>query len=457
MNKVTFPIPLITKLHGLSPFTIRGSKCAKQNPVLPYGLVFDWIQISVSFVIAPENIMRRALVDGEGMFRIVESKRRSLCYKYCYEVETHYFGQWEHYASIDYVPHLTCMPQDNAQIKIDNRHLYHNEYYNLIKVMMSEFGCRFKHYSRLDYAVDFQRFQNVKMRPDMLIKYLGAGRVSVRNFRKVKKTALSRNPLYLTETSTVQKKKFNQLQLGTYKSSVCIKMYNKTLEMRQKPTKPYIYEHWRTLGFDITKDTWRLEFSVKKGDLAFYFDNQDHEFFGDFSRFDFIAPNRFNQVVNTLLDNRLQLAYTKGQKQFCRMERFTLFDIDVKPLVLAHYRPTKNTSNMDRYFIKKMIDEYVKYQKKSPVTASHLKFSILEKVKEHDLDSWLVDYCISKFNNQYYLMPNDDYFYVRSFNPEAFAKSESAMLSANKFVLSHPETYNYFDFNNLNNDGTPRE
>ena len=58
-------------------------------------------------------------------------------------------------------------------------------------------------------------------------------------------------------------KDFTYLRFGSRSSDVTVILYNKSLEMREVKHKDYIYQKWLQSGLDVSKDIWRLEFSLK--------------------------------------------------------------------------------------------------------------------------------------------------------------------------------------------------
>lgn len=396
-------------LHALRPFTKRGVKCAnpagQNNAGKPYCLVFDWAQASVSFryekIVPTSNggtryaLIEHSPADFQGfLFRLNKTDRKSLHYRYNWDIETMYFGEWEKFASIEFQPFLKAIPQDNAQIRLENKFLYTAKGFECFELLIGELGCRFKHWSRLDFAIDFQKFQLNNISPKNFIRYVAKGQIAIRGVRKSRSRANNfispsmHLPKVGSETFMVSHKEYCGLYIGTYKSPVSIKMYNKTLELRQKTVKPYIYSMWDGAGFNYTdNDVWRIEFATKNSNKKFV-DVESGEIIATYKDFHLFHPDTIHDFVKSLLAERFRTAYTRGQKQFCRMERIELFDIEGQTYALPAYTEVKNTSNMDRYRIKNMVKMYITYLDENKEVAKNLKYAILNEVADHAQTEW---------------------------------------------------------------------
>lgn len=158
-------------------------------------------------------------------------------------------------ASMERKPFSHIIEPTAVMLKIRNNVLYEKGWGQQVFRMCSELGLHIKSVSRIDLAFDLQRFDN-KMRPAELIQ-----------------SFLSNKILKNGRTSWVAsgEQKVNQechyLRFGKHDSDISVYIYNKSKELREEKDKPYIREMWQEGGLDITEDVWRLEVSIKPGNV----------------------------------------------------------------------------------------------------------------------------------------------------------------------------------------------
>lgn len=142
--------------------------------------------------------------------------------------------------------------KENAcHIRLCNRTCYEEDPVNHLRAFMVAHNYKYKAISRIDIALDFNDFDNGE-RPENFINRYMRGKVA-----KINQSNVSAHG-----TDTWSKRIFNSLKWGSPSSPVTTKLYNKTLELKHGEDKPYIRQAWETAGLDISRDVWRVEFSL---------------------------------------------------------------------------------------------------------------------------------------------------------------------------------------------------
>lgn len=153
-------------------------------------------------------------------------------------------------------PHSSILHQLTLIIKFDNELLYNVSCFNIIDKFLYDFNIKVLGLTRVDIACDFQQFNN-RMLPGVLINNF------MRN--KVRKVGQAKYKV-IGEQKEIHS--FEYLRFGSESSVISAYLYNKTKEMSDKHMKRYISQNWESAGYDIEKDTWRVEFSIKSKQIA---------------------------------------------------------------------------------------------------------------------------------------------------------------------------------------------
>jgi hypothetical protein len=380
---------------------------------------YDWVQASVDLYTNVQTNHRWCL------FRVQETKRKSMHYKFNSDIEINRQGEWRKFAEIQYQPYVSFISDKNAQIKVSNEWLYCSEWFELFMELLREADASFKHWSRLDAAIDFQQFEKTDLIPEQFLHGIQTGEITVRMKRKSEDSANRYSNIAGLERLTMAGKKYSGISFGSYRSSIMVRMYNKTLEMRQKTNKPYIYAQWQGAGFDLEKDVWRIEFTLKKDNKALV-DTDTGEVLADFKRKDIARPANLPTLMRSLFEKKLQVAHTNGKKQFCRMERFELFNIDGQIFAIKAVSEYKNSSNYDKYRIKHLIRQYHEIKELNPTVAASLQYTLLNEVADRNLEDWYEKIWEQKeFRHLEKIVANYDYDNLHKMTMSAFSQVAS--------------------------------
>lgn len=150
------------------------------------------------------------------------------------------------------------MPDKAVHLRLSNEACYEQTPIDNLRLFMTAFNYQYVNISRIDIALDFNIFDNFWNPQHFINEYMQG------NISKVNQTNVAAHG-----TDTWAGRVFNSLKWGAPTSPISTKLYNKTQEMMQQTDKPYIKEWWidpdgdNKGGLDVTKDVWRIEFSVK--------------------------------------------------------------------------------------------------------------------------------------------------------------------------------------------------
>lgn len=138
-----------------------------------------------------------------------------------------------------------------CSLRLTNRYCYAKNPVNDLRAFIIAHGYTYKSITRIDICLDFNVFDNGKQ-PERFIDDFMKGRVS-----KLNQCALAAHGV-----DNWGGRAWNSLKWGAPTSNVTTKIYNKTKEMREVGAKFYICDRWQEAGMDMTKDVWRIEFSI---------------------------------------------------------------------------------------------------------------------------------------------------------------------------------------------------
>ena len=158
------------------------------------------------------------------------------------------------------------MQDGSCHIRLCNESCYHDNPIDEMRTFILTYDFVYKSIARIDICLDFNVFDNGWTPNRFINSYMRS------NISKVNQTNVSCHG-----SDCWDGRSFNSLKWGAVTSPISTKLYNKTLEMKQGEDKSYIRQWWmcggdfvgmalkpdETTGLDMTKDVWRLEFSIK--------------------------------------------------------------------------------------------------------------------------------------------------------------------------------------------------
>ena len=158
------------------------------------------------------------------------------------------------------------MQDGSCHIRLCNESCYHDNPIDEIRTFILSYDFVYKSIARIDICLDFNTFDNGWTPQRFINSYMRS------HISKVNQTNVSCHG-----SDNWDGRSFNSLKWGAVTSPISTKLYNKTLEMKQGEDKSYIRQWWQcggdfvgmtikpdeVTGLDMTKDVWRLEFSIK--------------------------------------------------------------------------------------------------------------------------------------------------------------------------------------------------
>ena len=153
--------------------------------------------------------------------------------------------------------------ENDCHIRLSNRTCYCPDPIGYLRRFLLDHGYRLKLISRIDICLDFATFDN-GMSPEFFVsEYMRGAFLKLHQSKLHSYGSDYEVSLAAHGNDTIKTKVWNSLSWGSKKSSVTTKMYNKSLEMRQKKKKHYIINKWEKAGLRPDEnDIWRIEFSL---------------------------------------------------------------------------------------------------------------------------------------------------------------------------------------------------
>lgn len=256
----------------------------------------------------------------------------------------------EKIASLENLPRPRFLDPELVRIKLENDLNYRRDCYQVVKDLIEAFELKFKNYTRIDFALDFQEVNGFSS-PQAFLQQISEGKIRM----KGRKTETFKELTTYSDNLAIWRdcKEITGCAFGKRISGMRTVIYNKTKELRRVKDKPYIREAWKQKGFDEKKDVYRIEFSCKNPrSRAMNFEQVSAEFLEDWqldylglSREEikpgstFIAPsgetlpsfdsmellNKVNDYTAFLIQNNLFYKTVKKKTRITRLKGFSLF------------------------------------------------------------------------------------------------------------------------------------
>ena len=238
-----------------------------------------------------------------------------------------------------------CMKEDSGLLKITNRFLYQKALYNFVRKLLKELGLKFINITRLDIAYDFLKFDTMECK-DFIYSVLDE------TFLKSHQSTIK----VMGDTVSVDRGKktrgFSSLKFGKETSDVCYYLYNKTLELIQVKHKPWIHDHWRSVGWDGEANVYRLEFSLKPDTKGIFTEDGEQFTFKSLDmilNIESIYKHFFNKCFNFVCAEKTKRGNWKKQS---RCTPVVLFEELKFTSVQIELSEKKDSGRSDKVFLK---------------------------------------------------------------------------------------------------------
>lgn len=150
---------------------------------------------------------------------------------------------------------------------------------------------------------------------------------------------------------------FEYIRFGSRNSGCCTYLYNKSRELRDKKSKPWIRARWEQSGlYEKNGDIFRLEFSISAKGMCLRRADQKRGMkapraknFRKLCRDDVENQRQLEELFIGYLDKYFSFRLVGKQKYRKDMKRITLFDFDIEPKILpCYYNTSVNYGRAER-------------------------------------------------------------------------------------------------------------
>lgn len=320
-------------------------------------------------------------------------------------------------------PKMSSIDPKSVSIKVTNRLLYKDNWSWYLHDIIEALHIIIKNITRVDLCLDFQQFAYQDLLPtDFILRYTqdqsvtdtetyireGSNQYCV--YGKKKMIAVNQDKEIDDDTEVTVKSAFEYIRFGSRNSGVCTYLYNKSKELRDKKSKPWIRQRWQEVGFDESEgDIFRLEFSIsakgmclRKADIKRGMRAPRANQVRKLCRDDVETQRALEQVFMGYLDKYFSFRLVGKQKYRKDMKRIDLFEFDIMPTLLpCYFSTTPNTGRSERnaaLTIAKLQAQAIDL----PENYQHILYQA-QQVLEH-LSIWRRDFKEHELEDTYFLL-----------------------------------------------------
>lgn len=220
-------------------------------------LAVDWLTLMVT-------MPRKDFENHKCRFEIRKNDHQTRHFKQIHYI---YAPGGDEVGYVAHDPHSEILAPEAGLLKLNNKYLYQEGLKEWVIKLLAELKMTFCSISRIDLALDFQRFNNNLCPGNFIRKYISDAYL---------KTGRAQFNLQGKEGSS-KGKAYESLKFGSAESDIQYYIYNKTKEMAAVKHKQWIEDNWKANGYDGDGDVWRLEFRLKKSKKGIYaIDEKQH-------------------------------------------------------------------------------------------------------------------------------------------------------------------------------------
>lgn len=309
-----------------------------------------------------------------------------------------------------YGPRSNMLGENVAMFTADNALLYKCGWYLHYQAVADRIGFVPQSITRVDFALDFQMFNNGMKPRDLITAFFN---------EDVRKVGLSKwRAVGECRDGIV----CEYLAFGSRSSSVFTRLYNKSKELREQVRKTYIEDLWKKGGMAEGADVWRLEFQIQAKD--FHFVNAETGEVGDLLAHYFIAEYPLQPVIDYLCRKYFDFRLPTGGRNSTRWQTVDLFgELNSDFVRLNKYQDVK-TAHAEKVLLSALHHYCGKYRTE--------KEDIIKACK-----TLIRDLTIRGHMRDWYKAKKEDWYPM----PELTRKTESAALIRNgrKTILDDEE------------------
>lgn len=254
-----------------------------------YTINVDWLEgILSGYVLTDRDCITHNLPNGEQL-SIYKEKGGTKLFRSSFSL----YINAKPFMQLFCDPHeRSIIAPDHMQIQIKNEQFYRIGWLNSFKLILQRFSWTVASISRLDVALDGHNFIAVANK--------------VQRGQIVCVSRALRAPIYNSKQELIE------FRLGNYGSDRCLKVYNKSQELKVSH-KHYIKALWEKAGLDTSKDVERLEVTLR------------HQFLKSVSEFDWRELDNFEflaSLMRTGLRKYWEFRQPTKKKNVTRCKKF---------------------------------------------------------------------------------------------------------------------------------------
>jgi len=293
----------------------------------PCSISIDWLQLDF-----------RGIFQKSALFTTNKLDISTRNFKSIYEV---FKEEWR-LATIVNEPLSEIIPPEVNLIKMDNRELYWKDPVKRLNDIGTAHNLLYYCPSRLDICIDFNLFAN-GLHPNNLIK----GFI----YNKYRKKGHNN---YTIIGKQKNEQVFDYIRFSKKTSQVATYLYNKSKEMRDVKCKTYIIKTWEFAGLDLSKDVWRLEFSIHSPKFNIIDKNT-----GDITAFNIFKlddKNYLRAILDICIFKYFSFFYNTNTEVKNCTKSLKLFEYEVTDFDITFRNEIGDTGRGDILFLKKLRD-----------------------------------------------------------------------------------------------------
>jgi hypothetical protein len=293
----------------------------------------DWLQVSAKGIMAEHSDIN-----------IIVKDFQTRHFKCVADIEVIGVGK---VGTIMHTPHSKVLDRDLHVFKLDNQFCYRESPIRFTCDLLRKLGLEPKGITRLDLAIDFNRFDYRNTKPEEFIRRFIGGR-----YLKLGKQ--NKYKLQGTQEENKNTHVFEYLRFGGNNSPVSVYMYNKSKEMDQVRFKPYIKDRWDQDKLNTEEDVWRLEVSIKGNQLKVA-DRKTAEIINVSLYELYIREDLLEKLFNAVIAKYFRFKVNDDNVNKSRMNDIALFkDVFHDPDDIIIDREKKDHTRADKIFIRKL-------------------------------------------------------------------------------------------------------
>lgn len=309
-----------------------------ENPIFNGVLInIDWFQCCVKFD-------KSFLPINSGNFKLILEPFETKEFKQVFKVLYNDI----YFINICLFPKSKILPENMILVKVINEYLYLHDWIKHLNEFIVLYNLKFNNITRFDVCGDFQKIGNFKS-PEGLIKQYLKGNI-IKSSKSVFKVMGKQNDVL----------NYNYISFGSNTSVIKTYMYNKSLELKEVKSKPYIQNQYYENKFKESLDVWRLEFSIKSP--IFELRDNDGVVVNSFKNIGDFSQANLEVLFFQMVGSNFKFYKNEGKKRKDRNKEIVLFNDTILGTKRIYNYYQSDGIRADKIFINKILknDDYLR-------------------------------------------------------------------------------------------------